>query len=329
MKRWLWIFPVLFVLLTVAAWFLRPSPVAVISPTRGEAVDAVFATGSVEPVLQVPVAPRAGGRIVELKADEGQSVQKGQLLARLETGESDAQLQELAARATQAQLALDRVAALVRQNFVSASEEDRVRAERDAVRAQIQRVQAQRAYALLLAPGAGVVLRRDAEVGQFVAAGQVLFQLANSGQLRVSAEVDEEDIPRVQPGMPVVLRAQALGTQVFDGAVDAITPRGDPVARSYRVRIRLPAPPAALRVGMTVDANLIQARRSNVLLLPSAAVRNGQVWQVVGGRAKPLKVELGASGNGRTEIKSGLSEDARVIANPEGLRPGQRVRATQ
>jgi len=326
-RRWLLLVPLLGAL-GAAGWVgQRATPVALVSPTRGEAIDAVFATGAVEPVVQLPVAPRLGGRLLALAVDEGQAVKKGQLLARLETAEADAQLAELAARERQAQLALDRAEALVRQQFVAASEADRARAERDAVRAQVARVQAQRGYALLLAPEAGTVLRRDGEVGQFVPAGQAVFTLGDATRLRVSAEVDEEDIARVQPGQPVVLRAAALGETVFDGTVDAITPRGDPVARSYRVRIALPQPPAGLRVGMTVDANVILARRAQALLLPSSAVVNNAVWVVEQGRARPRPVTLGAVGKGRVEVTGGLAPAPAVIAAPAGLVDGQRVKA--
>jgi RND family efflux transporter MFP subunit len=308
------------------AW-QRPSAVTLVSAARGEAIDAVFATGAVEPVVQLPVAPRVGGRLLALNADEGQSVKKGQLLARLETAEADAQLAELAARERQAQLALDRTEALVRQQFVAASEADRARAERDAVRAQAARVQAQRGYALLLAPEAGTVLRRDGEVGQFIPAGQAVFTLGDAQRLRVSAEVDEEDIARVQPGQPVVLRAAALGDGVFDGVVDAITPRGDPVARSYRVRIALAQPPAGLRVGMTVDANIVLARRTQALLLPTGVLQGQTVWVIDQGRARPRTLQLGARGQGKVEVLGGLDAKEAVIAEPAGLKDGQRVKA--
>lgn len=328
MKRtWLLL---LFLLLGGAAllWaWQRPSAVTLVSAARGEAIDAVFATGAVEPVVQLPVAPRVGGRLLALNADEGQSVKKGQLLARLETAEADAQLAELAARDRQAQLALDRTEALVRQQFVAASEADRARAERDAVRAQAARVQAQRGYALLLAPEAGTVLRRDGEVGQFIPAGQAVFTLGDAQRLRVSAEVDEEDIARVQPGQPVVLRAAALGDGVFDGEVDAITPRGDPVARSYRVRIALAQPPAGLRVGMTVDANIVLARRTQALLLPIAVLQGQTVWVIDQGRARPRTLQLGARGQGKVEVLGGLDVKEAVIAEPAGLKDGQRVKA--
>lgn len=328
MKRWLWLLIPLVAGALALAWFTRATPVALVQVTRGEAIDAVFATGTVEPEQLIPVAPRVGGRLTALLVDEGQTVRKGQVLARLETAELDAQAAELAARQQQVHVQLTRTEQLVAQKFLAASELDRVRAERDAVQAQAQRVQAQRGYTQLLAPRDALVLRRDGEVGQFVVAGQALLQLGDTGRLRVSAEVDEEDIPRVKPGMPVVLRAPALGALVFDGTVSGITPRGDPVARSYRVRIALAQVPSGLRVGMTVDANLIEARRGSVLRLPASAVDAGQaprVWQVVDGRAHAARVSTGASGNGWVEIRSGLAADARVIDKAQGLREGQRV----
>lgn len=313
-------------LLSAALWALRPTAVQLLRAQRGEAVTAVYATGSVEPVLQLPVAPRVGGRLTSLPVEEGDRVRRGQLLALLEGEENDAQLAELAARERQAELALQRVEALVAQAFVATSERDRARAELDAVRAQARRIQALLGYTRLLAPTDGAVLRRDGEVGQYIAPGQTLFQLGDPQQLRISAEVDEEDMPRVRVGMPVLLRAAALGAKVFDGSVERITPKGDPVARSYRVRITLPAIPEGLRVGMTVDANLIAARRGNALLLPAAAVQGQTVWVMQDGRARRLDLVLGTRGNGKVEVLKGLPDDAAVIANPLGLRDGQRVR---
>ncbi|MBN8506331.1 MAG: efflux RND transporter periplasmic adaptor subunit [Burkholderiales bacterium] len=308
-------------------WWSRPTPVTLVQPTRGPAIEAVFATGAVEPERLIAVGPRVGARLSALLVDEGQAVQAGQVLARFETQELEAQRLELEARQRQAQLALQRAEQLVAQRFVASSELDRARAEVDALAAQSQRLAAQRGYAQLLAPQAGVVLRRDGEPGQFVPAGQALFQIGDLARLRVSAEVDEEDIARVREGMPVVLRAAALGEQVFDGRVQSITPRGDPVARAYRVRIALLQAPSALRVGMTVDANLIHARREQALLLPASTLREGKLWRIdAQGRAETLAVTLGVRGEGRVELLSGLAEGARVIADPTGLREGQRVR---
>jgi len=114
----------------------------------------------------------------------------------------------------------------------------------DVAEAAVKRAQAQRDYNQLVAPADGIVLRRDGEPGQFVAAGQAVLTLACCAPLRVSAEVDEEDIPRVVVGQKVTLRTDALPGRLFDGEVADITPKGDPVSRSYRVRIRLADAPA-------------------------------------------------------------------------------------
>lgn len=308
----------------------RGTPVDLVQPTRGPAIEAVFATGAVEPERLIAVGPRVGARLAALLVDEGQAVRAGQLLARFETQELEAQRLELEARQRQAQLALQRAEQLVAQRFVASSELDRARAEVEALAAQRERWAAQRGYAQLLAPEAGVVLRRDGEPGQFVPAGQALFQLGDLARLRVSAEVDEEDIARVREGMPVVLRAAALGEQVFDGRVQSITPRGDPVARAYRVRIALSQAPAALRVGMTVDANLVVARREQALLLPAGALREGRLWRIdAQGRASAFAVKLGVRGEGRVEVLGGLAEGDRVVADPTGLQEGQRLRVRE
>jgi len=158
-----------------------------------------------------------------------------------------------------------------------------------------------------------------------------VLTLACCAPLRVSAEVDEEDIPRVVVGQKVTLRTDALPGRVFDGEVADITPKGDPVSRSYRVRVRLADAPAVdagpLRTGMTMDANLIVSRRENVLLVPSRAVKGNAVWVLEEDRLKRREVRKGVAGSERTEIVSGLAEGERVVLSPaESLRDGQRAR---
>jgi len=299
-----------------AWWLLRgPQAVTVVGTTRGPAVDAIYATGTVEPTVMLPVGPRVAGRIVELRTDEGRSVRKGEVLARLDTADLDATLEELRARARFARAEFDRTAALAQRGVVAANELDRTRADLDAAEAALKRAGAQRDFMLLVAPAAGQIIRRDGEVGQYLAVGQPLFYMACCAPLRVTADVDEEDIPRVQVGQKVVLRADALPGRSFDGEVSDVTPKGDPVARTYRVRVRLAAP-EAFKVGMTVDANLIVAERQDALLVPTSALTHGAVWVVRAGRLARQPVQVGVTGATLTEIRAGLADGARVVANP-------------
>jgi len=313
------------------AWWQWPVHVDTALPTRGPAIEAVYATGTVEPTVLMPVSPRTGGRLVSIEAEEGQQVRRAQVLARVESTDLDQTIEEMRAREQLARAQFERTRSLIEQRFVAPAEFDRVRSEWQAAQAATRRAQAQRDYNQLVAPADGVVIRRDGEAGQFVPSGQAVFTLACCAPLRVSAEVDEEDIARVSVGQAVTMRSDALPRQLFEGTVAEITPKGDPVSRSYRVRIRLAgAPPVdagPMRSGMTMDANLIVSRRDGALLVPNGSIKGDSVWLVVNGRLHRRQVVRGTVGADRTEILSGLSDgDVVVISPPDRLRDGQRAR---
>jgi len=313
-------------------WWLWPLGVETALPARGPAIEAVYATGVVEPTVMVPVAPRAGGRLAAIQVAEGAAVRRGQVLARIESADLEQAVQELQAREQLARTQHERSRDLVAQKFISSAELDRTRTELQAAQAAVRRAQAQRDYNQLVAPADGTVLRRDGEPGQFIPAGQAVITLACCAPLRVSAEVDEEDIARVSVGQKVTMRTDALPKQLFDGEVAEITPKGDPVSRSYRVRIRFSDAPAGtegpLRTGMTMDVNLIVARREAALLVPSSALKGDVLWVLEQGRLHRRTVRKGVAGSDRIEVLSGLSDgEAVVLAPANGLREGQRARA--
>lgn len=320
-------------LLAVAAallwWYEGPLTVHVAPAGRGAVVDAVYATGSVEPAVMMPIAPRVGGRLAERHVDEGAEVRKGQVLARLDDADLAGAVDEQRARADYARSQHARSSALAERGFVSAGEVERTRSELSAAEAALRRVQAQRGYMALTAPADGTIIRRDGEVGQYIGPGQAVFVLACCAPLRVTAEIDEEDINRVRVGQQVLLKAGAVPGQVFDGAVSEVTPKGDPVARSYRVRVKLDAA-GPLRSGMTVDANLIVSRRPDAVLLPNAAIRDNAVWLVADGRLRKRAVEVGLRNGGRSEIVRGLAGNELVVQLPDDtLREGRRARPVQ
>jgi RND family efflux transporter MFP subunit len=332
-NKWLWVGIAVALAVAAGFWWRLEGPVAVtvVVPTRGPAVDAIYATGTVEPSVMLPIAPRVAARLVELNVDEGANVRKGQVLAKLDDADLTSTVDELAAREQFARAQYERTQSLVAKGFVSQVELDRTRADLDAAVASLKRARTQREFMALTAPADGAIIRRDGEIGQFIPVGQAVFVLSCCAPLRVTAEVDEEDIPRVHVGQKVVLKADAVPGRVLDGQVSEVTPKGDPVARSYRVRIKL-ADPGALRVGMTVDANLIVAERPNALLVPATALKDGAVWIVSDGKLHRQPVKVGVTGAARAEITEGLAADTQVVDKPtDELREGRsaRVQATK
>jgi membrane fusion protein, multidrug efflux system len=292
----------------------------VVRPVMGPAVQAVYATGTVEPAVMLPVAPRISARLVELLGDEGQKVAKGEVLARLEDADLQKALEQAQAQAALARKEYNRKSALLGQNAISREAADQAEAALKSAEARVEEAKATLGFMRLEAPDAGIVLRRDGEIGELIPANKPVFWLSSTAGLRVSADVDEEDISLVEPGQKVLIRADAFPDKTFEGRVQSITPKGDPVARSYRVRISLPQG-TPLMIGMTAETNIIARETPEAMLLPASAVRQGAVFVVEEGRAVRRPVETGARTKEAVEIRSGLAPDQAVIldAAREGL----------
>ena len=326
--RSLWIFISILAVASggMAAWLLRPLSVVTVQPARGAAVDAIYAAGAVEPMVMLPVAPRSGGVLTQL-IDEGSTVTKGELLARLEDTDLVSTVDELDAKVRYARSQYTRTQDLVQRGFLARTELDKIRSELDAATAVLKRAQAQRGFLTLTAPADGLVIRRDGEIGQFIPPGQAVLVLACCAPLRVTADVDEEDIGRLRVGQPVVLSSDAIPGRSFDGQVTEVTPKGDPVARTYRVRISL-VKPDEFHIGMNVDANIIVDKHEDALLVPSATISKSGVWVLVDGRLHRQPVKTGIAGAERTEILSGLDAQTQIVTGPlEGLRDNRRARS--
>jgi multidrug efflux system membrane fusion protein len=311
-----------------AVWQAVKLPsVAAAHPVRGPAVEAVYATGTVEPTVMTPIAPRIGARIAELEAFEGYDVKKGQVLARLENKDVQGNLDQLIAQEKFAHADYDRYARLVKGGIIAQATFDKAKSDWQAARAAVDAAKAQAGYMLLTSPGDCRVIQRDGEVGQFIPINQPVFWLSCAAPLRVSSQVDEEDISLVRIGQTVLIRADAFAGQIFHGKVLEITPKGDPVARSYRVRVSIPQD-APLRIGMTAETNIVVHENKNALLIPANAFADGKVWVVRDGRLAQIAVTTGAKGADQVEIRAGLTQNDLVATNPDAnFKEGERVHA--
>lgn len=383
--RWLSIVAV--VAAVVAVVYIRwgrPKVVVTAAVVRGRAVEAVYATGTVEPLRKVVVKARISEHIAALLVEAGDTVTAGQLLARIENplrtfalaqgrieltkaqtqaGGKSPQLAGLQAQAQvwRAQLALAqrdlaRTTALAKTGAVTQQELDAALAQvaqlgaqaaaadsaqrstrlelgasRDQLASQVQSLASEVDDGLVNSPSAGVVLRRDVELGEVVAANQALFEIAEAGDLQIELRVDEADIARVKDGATgsvVALSFYAFAGQAFEGRVLTVMPEPDRVRRSYTVKVALAAPIPGLRVGMTAEANIIVQRKDDVLLLPAESVVAGQAWFVVGGHAVQRPVTIGVRDLANVEVIAGAALGDRAIVNATtlGLKAGQRVR---
>lgn len=295
--------------------FQNSEPLAIVKPVRHAAVQAVYATGTVEPSVMIPIAPRSSARLMALLADEGEQVSKGMVLAQLEDSDLKNTLTELQAKADFATKELGRRQSLFKRKATSEQDVDEAQAAYDQTVAAVERTKAELSYLQLVAPEAGVIIRRDGEVGTVIGANTPVFWMSCCKPLRISVEVDEEDIRLIKVDQEVLISADAFPGKIFNGKVMSITPKGDPVARSYRVRISLEQN-TPLMIGMTAEANIVTRKTDNALMVPASAVKKGKIWVVRERKLQNLSVDAGAKTDDATEIISGIDEGDYVVMSP-------------
>jgi RND family efflux transporter MFP subunit len=314
-----------------AGWWSLVGSVPVVSavaPARGTAVEIVYATGAVEPVRWARVASMLRGRILEICDCEGKVVAKGDVLGRLDDKDVRAQLHELRAREDFAKRELSRQTELIGRGSTTTQAYERASMDLRSLQGLISVQLEKLADYTITAPIDGVVLRRDGEVGEIADVGQVLFRIGVLRPLQIVAEVNEEDIPRVAVGQTVLLRTDAFPERRLTGKVREVTPIGDPVAKTYRIKAALPDD-TPLLPGMSVEANVVTREKADALLIPSDAVQGTSVLVVDGQRVRRRNIELGIRGTRAVEVLNGLSENEQVASPvPAGLTDGRRVRVT-
>ena len=309
---------------------LLATQVSAVKPVRGTAAEVVYATGTVEPERWAKVVAIQRKRIVELCDCEGQPVKKGDALGRLDDGEERALLRELEARRARLNADVERTRNLVARAAAAQTTLDQLATQLSEFEARIAAQEDRIADLVLRAPMDGIILRKDGEVGEIAgtAMGDVLFWVGNPKPLRLVADVNEEDIPRVRTGQKVLLRNEGFKDETLLGQIGEITPKGDPATKTFRVYINLPAE-TPLKIGMSVEANIVTRERDKALLVPIEALSGRRLFVIENDRLRAIEVKTGIRGTRAMEILEGLPEDARVASPYQAkFHEGMRVRVS-
>lgn len=321
-----------------------PPSVTVIVPGTVPVANRVSAVGSIAARRDMPVGVVGeGGMVTAIRAEAGQFVGRGQVLAEIDSSVQRAQLAQLEAAVRQAeadarlaQAELDRALALVERGFISRADIERRTATRDAARArvgvaraQVREMEERLARLSIRAPEAGLVLARNVEPGQVVSPGSgALFRIAAGGQLEMRAQVAEQDLAGVKVGQAATV-VPVGATRGYAGTVWLVEPVIDPQTRLGVARIALPAADG-LKVGAFASAELEGAVAARPVLPQSAilADREGSYVLVVNGKdiVERRAVRIGTVTDAGVAIAEGLSGRERVVASAGAfLRPGEKV----
>ena len=302
------------------------------STTSGQTVSL---PGSLQGFQQSPIAARSSGYVKRWTRDIGAHVEKGELLAEIESPEIDQQLsQAVAARnQTAASLGLakstaERWEALRKKDVVSQQELDERRsgvaqaeANVAAADANVQRLRQLQGFTRITAPFAGVITRRNVDVGDLIdSGGRTLFVLTQMDPLRVYVNVPQSYANLVRPGQKVAVTQSELRGQSFDGEVARTAGSIDSATRTMQVEITLPnkqgtlLPGAYVQVSLPLAANPTIVVPTNVLLFRGEGTRVATVDASSHVRLKPIT--LGRNLGESIEVLDGISSKDRLIVNP-------------
>jgi HlyD family secretion protein len=279
---------------------------------RGQVQMAVTATGTASAVTTVTVGSQVSGTIKEILVDFNSQVHKGQVLARLDptflqasVSEADANLEKAQASENQAERDYARAQELAAKNLVAQVELDNALTSLETAKASVRQAESalKRArvnlqYSIITSPIDGVVVSRNVDVGQTVAASlqaPTLFTIAQDlRQMQIETQIDEADIGQLQDSMKATFTVDSYPEETFHARVDQIryAAKDEQGVVTYPVILKVDNPDLKLRPGMTANVTIVTARRENVLRMQAAALRF---------KPADYKPERGGNGGGGTD----------------------------
>ena len=342
----------------------RPEPTVTTVPvSRGEVVERVQATGTLEAVTTVTVGTQVSGVVQELYADFNSIVRKGQVIARLDPSilqvqiesqkanvvRAEADLERLRVALADAQQKYDRAKAMFAKELVPKTDYEAAELAVKSADAQIKSSEASLTqskaslnqatvnlgYTVITSPIDGIVISRNVEPGQTVASSMnapTLFIIAaDLTKMQVVANIDESDVGRMRPGQVVSFRVDAYPTDTFIGAVEQVRLQPAVVQNVvvYSTVIAVPNPQLKLKPGMTATVGIEIARRNNVVRVPTAAVRfrpTEAMFTVLNQPVPPEVTRGGGFGGGRGREGGGRGRDGgpgQGGGAPQGASQGQ------
>lgn len=325
---------------------LELSPADVATVRQSALVRRLPLSGTLTPLNQTTIKAKIGGELLEVRVREGQSVAKGEVLARIDTRNQQAQvasqragLEKAKADLALAKLNLDNNQRLLEKKFIAQNVLDTSRTGYEAAVAGVKLAEAQLKLAqigledsVVRAPFAGAIARRLAEPGEKVSSDSPLLGLVDLTHLELQASAPASEIPSVQPGQKAQVRVDGYGERRFEATVQRINPATEQGSRSILVYLSLDNPEGLLRGGMFAQGELVIASSQPAPAVPTAAVHSEAglkyVMAVVGGKLERRAVTLGLAteDNALVEVREGLKEgDTVVVGQLASLKPGSAV----
>lgn len=316
---------------TQSAFAGRNASIGVITQVveLGPVVDEIQALGTARANESVEIISRISSLVTLISFEEGQRVEKGDLLIELENSEIRAGLAVAVAALSESRSIYNRSKSLISTQAISAANLDELQASMRVDEATVEAARARLNNTAIRAPFSGRVGLRRISPGSFVNSSTVITTLDDMRTIKLDFSIPETFLPVISTGMDIVARSAVYPDKLFAGKVASIDTRLDPVARAVQVRATLPNPDGLLKPGMFLTVNL-QRDRGDMLSVPEEAIvperGNQYVYLAIDGVAVKRKVSIGRRTPGSVIILDGIAAgDAVITEGTHKLRDGSQV----
>ncbi len=325
--------------------------VAVVSPTPGKSEMGVPLPAEVQAYVEAPIFARANGYLKSWHVDIGENVEAGQLLAEIDTPELDQQLEQAKAEVDQADASLtlakstaERWVDLLKTASVSEQETAEKQADYalkkanlEAARANLHRLQDLKSFARVIAPFAGTITTRDTDVGQLITAGngRALFRLAQTNPLRVYVRVPQTLSRQIENGQGAQLTISELPGRKFEAKVVRTAGAMDPNSRTLLAELQVDNPKNEILSGSYAQVRFDDTQADPTLTIPANTLLFRSEGMQVGvvnadGKIEVKNIRLGRDFGQSVEVVDGLKASDRLIINPpDSLASGTEVRISE
>ncbi len=311
-----------------------PVPVVTATVTSEPFTEKLEALGTTKANESVVVTPTVEERVVAILVDDGEFVDKGQVLVKLDDSEAQYLLAEARAAFKEQQQQFERMRRLAKTNATSRSQLDEELGLLEIAVAKVSFLKARMQDYTIRAPFSGILGIRQISTGAVVDTETVITTLDDTSTIKLDFTVPESYLGVLKNGMTVSARSLAYPDRIFNGVVTAISSRVDPETRTLTIRAKVPNPDRLLRPGMLLTVDLVK-NRSQSLIIPEEAViqeRDKKFALLVtpGNTVEKKEIVTGRRIPGKLEVISGLNAGQQVIV--QGLtrvRPGSSVNVVE
>lgn len=300
-----------------------PTPVRVQAATTGPATPPIATNGIVAIKGEMKLSFKVGGVIKSIRVREGQEVKKGERLAEIELTEVNAQVEQARQLAEKAKRDMERGERLHNDQVISLEQLQDLRTQAKVAEAQLNEAEFNRGYAVISAPGDGVILRKLAEERELVPAAQpVLIMGTHDRGYVVRAALSDREVVQFKLGDPAEIRMDAYPNQSIAGSLTEIAGASDARSGMFPIEVRFDSVPVSLASGLVAKLNLHSSasRQHQLTYVPIGAVVEGNgdrasVYIVDGDRAKRRTVRVAFIGSESVALDDGVKPGERVVTD--------------